>query len=124
MSEIENRAGVEELATLHAERRKIIEQLAPLELLFGSGGDRWESARKRHRHGIAKLIEQEQGSMAENKLERLANADKRHTDYCDEIEGQFVAWMKWKTKLSEIEERIESRLAEMRYQASEMRLSA
>lgn len=137
---VEARAEIESLELLHYERRQAIEDLAPLDLLFGSGGDRWESMRARHRDGTAKLIlaEMEAAWNAKAKpgviavgpfkvpgveeLKRIANSDPRHVTFCDTNEGKFAAYLHAKNKVDEIENRIESRLAEMRFVSTEMRL--
>ena len=121
--EIEARAGVESLATLQAERRRLLAEFAPLDALFGNNNKGWESARKRHRAGIMMLIEGEQGAMAENKLERLANADPRHVRFVEETEAKQPRWYQLKNELAEIEERIESRKAEIYYAGREASLS-
>jgi hypothetical protein len=137
---VENRVSVESLELLHYERRQAIEDLVKLELLFGSGGDRWEAIRARHRDGIAKLILTELetewrkravpgaiavGSFKEpavEALKRMANSDPRHVNFCEEQEGKFAAFLHAKNKVQEIDDRIESRLAEMRYVTAEARL--
>lgn len=123
--ELEGRATVESLEELHQQRRDIIELLAPLELLFGSGGDRWTAARRQHRDGIAKtLLSENSGKdLAQNRLEMLANGDPRHQRFVEETEAKYPKYMMLKTALSEVEERIESRLAEMRFSVSEMRMT-
>lgn len=139
---VEARAEIESLELLHYERRQAIEDLAPYELLFGSGGDRWESIRARHRDGIAKLIltEMETAWNAKAKpgviavgafkgpgveeLKRMANSDPRHTSFCDEREMLYPLYMHASGKVKEIDARIESRLAEMRFVVSEMRMQS
>ena len=130
---IEYRADVDSLEQLHAKRREIIKRLAPLELLFGSGGDRWDANRKRHRNGIAKLIRNEifekwraggakEGwkEPAEAMLERMANSDDRHLNYVVETEGRFAEWMEVKNELDEVNEKIASRDVELRAYTGEL----
>lgn len=123
--EFEGRAAVESLEELHQQRRDIIELLAPLELLFGSGGDRWTAARRQHRDGIAKTILSEPGkeNLAQGKLDILANGDPRHEKFVKETEAKYPRYMMLKISLTEIEERIESRLQEARFATAEARLS-
>lgn len=124
--EFEGRASVESLEELHQQRRDIIELLAPLELLFGSGGDRWTAIRRQHRDGIAKSILNEPGKegLAQGKLEILANADPRHEKFIKETEAKYPMYMMLKTSLTEVEERIESRLQEARFATAEARLAS
>ena len=121
--EFEARASIESLEELQQQRRDVIELLAPLELLWGSGGDRWTSARRQHRDGIAKTLLAEGKDMPQNRLELLANADERHQKFVRDTEAQYARYMMLKTSLTEIEERIESRLAEMRFASTEARLA-
>lgn len=121
--EIEERAGVESLETLHAERRRLLAEFAPLDAQFGNNGKGWEAARKRHRALVSAMVEAEQGTMAENKLERLANADNRHVTFVQDIEAKQPRWYQLKNELAEIEERIESRKAELYYAGREASLS-
>lgn len=123
--EFEGKASVESLEELHQQRRDIIELLAPLELLFGSGGDRWTAMRRQHRDGIAKLILDEPGNsgLAANRLEVLANGDPRHEKFVKDTEAKYPRYMMLKISLTEVEERIESRLAEARFATAEARLA-
>ena len=120
----EAKASVESLEELQQQRRDVIELLAPLELLFGSGGDRWTALRRQHRDGIAKtlLAEAKDQSIAQNRLELLANGDPRHQKFVEDTEAKYPKYMMLKTSLTEIEERIESRLMEARYATAEARL--
>lgn len=118
-TDLEAKAGVESLEVLHAERRTIIAKLAPLEILFGSGGDRWTAKRRQHRDTIAKILMDEQPSLAIGKIEILANADERHVKFCEETEGKYIEYLKEKTALSEVEERIENRKAELYFAGKE-----
>jgi hypothetical protein len=124
--DFEAKASVESLEELQQQRRDVIELLAPLELLFGSGGDRWTALRRQHRDGISKLILGEPGNsgLAANRLEVLANGDPRHEKFVRNTEAKYPKYMMLKTALTEIEERIESRLAEVRYAAAEARLAS
>lgn len=123
--EFEAKASVESLEELQQQRRDVIELLAPLELLFGSGGDRWTAIRKQHRDGIAKtlLAEAKDPSIAQNRLELLANGDPRHEKFVKDTEAKYPKYMMLKTSLTEVEERIESRLQEARYATAEARLT-
>ena len=123
--DFEAKASVESLEELQQQRRDVIELLAPLELLFGSGGDRWTAIRRQHRDGIARLLLGEPGNagLAQNRLEVLANGDPRHEKFVKETEAKYPRYMMLKTSLTEIEERIESRLQEARYATAEARLT-
>ena len=134
---LEVRADVACLEELQSTRRQIITDIAPLELLYGSGGDRWTATRRRHRDGIARLTRDEMFEKWRNAgakpgewkepsealLERHANSDKRHTDFVDETESAFPRWLSLKNELGEIEEKIRSREIELTIFNSEIRLS-
>lgn len=130
---IESRAGIESLDELQHHRRQLIEAIKPLDMLFGSGGDRWTAKRRRHRDGIAKLLRAEMEAAAKvegkpfkepamNHLEMLANADLRHVAFCEKTEASYAEWLELKTLIDETNERIASRELEMRYLQAELRL--
>lgn len=131
---LEYRAETYSLEELQAERREIVKRLAPLELLFGSGGDRWDATRKRHRNGVMKVIRNEMFEKwqamrkgewkepAEGALERMANSDDRHINFVVETEARFADWMDVKTELDDVNEKIASREIELRAYAGELYL--
>jgi hypothetical protein len=124
-AELESRAGVESLEDLQEERRRLVREFASLDKLFGNRKEGWQAQRRAHRDGIATTIERERPDekMAENKLERLANADDRHSTFVANTEGQYDRWFQLRILISEVEERIESRLAEIRFAVAEARLA-
>jgi hypothetical protein len=122
----ESRVGVDALESLHAQRRALVHEIAPLEALFGSGGDRWTAKRRQHRDGIAKLIAASlpdgQKAPSEAWLDRMANADERHKAFCEEQEAKFPRWMWLKNELTEIDEKIANRELAIRAYCAELRL--
>lgn len=123
-TDLEARAEVESLEALHALRREIVDKLAPMELLYGSGGDRAHAARRQHRDTIGKLLRTEMHleDAPQNRIESMANSDDRHVKFCNELEEKFISYRKWQPALDEVNDKIASRLAEIRFAASEMRL--
>jgi hypothetical protein len=116
-----------ESGELHQQRRDIIELLAPLELLFGSGGDRWTALRRQHRDGIAKVILTEPGNrgLAQEQIGSTGQRRPAPREVCKEHRGQIPEVHDAQDiALTEVEERIESRLAEVRYAAAEARLAS
>lgn len=118
MTALESRAEIANLEALQAERRKLVKKYAPLAARFkgGSGnGSSSDAARKRHRAGIANLILREQfrekgeKDPSETALERMANADKRHVDFCDELELQFADFLMLENEIADINEQIRNR---------------
>lgn len=124
-TDLEARAGIESLEGLHAERREIIKRLAPLALLYGSGGDRADAKRKQHRAIVGELLRKELeggADISQTRIEAMANSDKRHLDFCDDLDKQFIDYHHWQTAYLEINERIASREYEARYLTAELRL--
>lgn len=135
-TDLEARIGLPSLEALQYERRLLVKKIAPLEALFGSGGDRWTAKRRQHRDTIAKQIlldlqPKDIGTQlgvsdwkrpSDAALERMANADPRHVTFCEETEAKFADYMILKCSLSEIEELIASREYTSRYLTAELRL--
>lgn len=124
-TDLELRANVESLEQLHAERREIIKKLAPLALLYGSGGDRAEAQRRQHRDVIGKMLREELPDgkdLAQNRIEALANSDSRHLQFCEELKDRYIEYRHWEIALQEVQERIEDRKAAMYYLSNEARL--
>lgn len=136
-TDLEARIGLPSLEALQYERRLLVKKIAPLETLFGSGGDRWTAKRRQHRDITAKQIlaelqptaleQGEDGRLtikrtSDAALERMANADPRHVTFCEDTEARFADYMILKCALSEIEELIASREYTSRYLTAELRL--
>lgn len=124
---LESRAEVENLDALQAKRRAIVKELAPLAAKFKGGTTAGsDSARKRHRAAIARLIldEQFKGKTppSEAALERMANADPRHVDFCETLERQFAKFVVLENDRDDITEQIRSREEELRCYRSELGL--
>lgn len=115
MTALESRAEIANLDALQDKRRGLVKEYAPLAAKFRGGqvaGS--DAARKRHRAMISNLILQEirqegQKDPSETALERMANADQRHIDFCDELEGQFVEFIVKENEIAEINEQIRNR---------------
>lgn len=125
-TDLEERAGIPSLEALHAERREIIDHLSPLLRLYGSGGDRAEAKRRQHRDVIAKLIRSEIPGgvdLPQNRVESMANSDRRHLAFCDTLDQQFIDYQRWATALKEADERIDARRSDQSFVKSEMGLN-
>lgn len=117
--------GIPSLEALHFERREIIKHLTPLKLLYGSGGDRADAKRKQHRTVIEKLLRQELPNgktIAQNRIESMANSDERHLKFCSELDDKFIKFEYWTNCMKEVDERIAAREYESRYATKEMGL--
>lgn len=130
----ELRAEVPSLEALQHQRRQLVKQCAPLSAKFGGSrgqGSPMDSIRKRHRALIMKsiVVEMRQewekptgnpsivrgvfSEPAENKLERLANADPRHIQFCDDLEKECARYDVLQDDIKALNEQIQSRLAEL-----------
>jgi hypothetical protein len=124
-TQLETRAEVPALTRLHHERRVLARALAPLAALFEGGQNPpAEAKRKQHRNVVATLIAAEQGidgDKVESKLERLANADQRHIEFCDRLETLRIKYFLGKVALLEKTEEIRDREEAMRAYNAELR---
>lgn len=130
----EMRADIPSLEELQHKRREIMKEYAPLAAKYKGArgqGSLADSARKRHRSLIMKsiVIEMRQewekpsgnpsivrgafSEPAENKLERLANADPRHIQFCEDVEKEVQRYLWLENEIDEINEIIQSRQAEI-----------
>lgn len=117
---LEYRAEVESLEALQAERRKILPRYAELAAKFKGGSSASaDSKRKQHRALVMTRIRQsldwKDGAKepAENWLERMANADLEHIQFCEKLEREFTEYVLLDYQLTEIQERIRSREVEL-----------
>lgn len=128
---LEHRAEVLNLDALQTVRRNLVEQYAPLAAKFKGGagnGSSSDAARKRHRALIAKsiLIEQFGGDKkepSETALERMANADPRHIEFCDDLERQFAKFIVLENEIADVNEQIRDREERMRVYRAELGLA-
>lgn len=145
---LENRAEVDSLEALQQKRRDLMKRYAPLAAKFKGGAVAGtDAARKRHRALVAKriLVELRQafekgpqqvpskktaGLMvpavfdepSETALERLANADTEHIQYCDKLEADYTRFILLENDIDEIREKIRSREVELYAYNAELRL--
>ena len=127
LTDVEERAGVDNLDALQAKRRKLVAEFAPLAAKFKGGTTAGsDSARKRHRAGIAKLILAEQfkdqKEPSEAALERMANADARHIDFCENLEKQFAKYVVMENDIADVTEQIRNREECLRVYRAELGL--
>lgn len=129
MTALESRAEIDNLEALQDKRRGLVREYAPLAAKFRGGqvaGS--DAARKRHRAMVSNLILQEmrqrgEKDPSETALERMANADKRHIDFCDELEGQFVEFIVKENEIADINEQIRNREECLRAYRAELGLA-
>ncbi len=127
LTDVEERASVDNLDELQARRRKIVAEFAPLAAQFKGGTTAGsDSARKRHRAGIMKLILVEQFKVekapSEVALERMANADERHMKFCDDLEKRFAKYVVLENDIADVTEQIRNREECLRVYRAELGL--
>lgn len=123
---LETRAGIDSLDVLHHKRRAVLEQLAPLKALHGPFG-LWDARRKQMLEALKiralHSLTQANEKTPEWRIDAEAHADEQYAALLDRAEADKVAYLNLDNELSEIEERIRSREAELYAYAREARLS-
>jgi len=132
-SALEARADIEPLDALQQKRREIVKEYAPLEALFGGGNTRLFDAKRKAYRAVIELKVQvnpaDYGLAAgkaptEAAIERAACAAPAYAEYLLKGEEAMVRYLNLKNELAEIEERIESRIVELRAYSAETFLGA
>ena len=130
MSDAEDRAGVEELATLLAERAIIVTKLAPLFALYGPGGTA-ESIRKNEQMRLQGMIRalavatRKEGEKppTESAIEEAARSHKDYLDLTARQTTERATFFTLNADLEAIEYRIQRGQALLRMFAAEARLT-
>ena len=124
---LEERADVEPLEALHHERRSLLPKHSKLWALYGPGGTA-DDRRKAYLAVIA--LELRQGppvagakGWTDGLLDTAARADTRYREFLDKATSGRAKLKVLETRLSEIEDRIESREVELRAYTAEMRMT-
>jgi hypothetical protein len=125
---VESRADVDSLDALQSKRRALVKQYAPLAARFKGGAIAGsDAARKRHRALIAKSIlidakQRGEKDPSEAALERMANADPRHIEYCDALEREFARFVLLENDIADVSEQIRNREECLRVYRAELGL--
>jgi hypothetical protein len=123
---VEGRAEVECLGDLHAQRRLVLDVLAPLKALHGPFG-LFDDRRKQVAESLkirARMTLTEQGvKVTEAAVDAHAYADPQYETLLDEAVLAKVEYLKLENQLSELNERIRSRELELSVYAAEVRLA-
>lgn len=124
---LESRASVESLEALHEERRALLPRFAFLAAKFKGGNSASaDTKRKQHRALVSKRILAEyvgDKALAENALERMANADLEHIKFCEAMEREFTEYVLLEYRITEIQERIRNRETCLNVYNAELRLA-
>jgi hypothetical protein len=122
---VESQAEIPALAGLQYKRRVLARALAPVAALFEGGQTPpAEAKRKQHRQMIGTLIASEKGitgDKVESMLERLANADPRHIDFCAQLDAMRERYYLGRVALLDLNEQIRSREEHHRTHNAELR---
>jgi len=125
---LESRADVQSLDYLHAKRRRIVAELAPLAALFEGGQSPLADAkRKQHRALVSRdLLLNMQGPKgkepSETALERMANAHPRHVAFVELLESKRTRYGELMNAKMEVNEQIRNREHCLTCYAAEARL--
>ncbi len=122
---VEGRAEIEPLEVLHAERRALLREYSKLRALHGSNG-KWDAKRKMMLEAMkikARANMTKRGDkITEAAVDAEAHADDDYTSFViDGITGS-TRYVEVETLVKEIEERIESRTAELYFVGKEIGL--
>lgn len=112
---LESRAEVDSLGDLHARRRQLMTQLAPLQALYGAFG-LWDSRRKQLLESLKVRARMELSASGDDKkkppeaqIDAAAHADPQYERFLDDSYDAKVQFINLDTELSEIQERIRNR---------------
>jgi len=123
LRDLELQIGVDPIDVLQADRRAVVEDLAPLRAKYGPGGT-WDARRKAHRSAIAteiasKLQEERGKAPSEAEVERLAAGDPRVQARLDEAEAEMARYAVLEDECQRYTELLNRGQALIRYVTSE-----
>jgi hypothetical protein len=125
-TELEGRAGIRSLDALHAERRQLLNILAPLQALHGAG-DLWDAKRKQLLEALKvrqRLTLLEQGQkVTEGLVDAMAYADAQYATFLDQGERDRIEYITLRNRYNEIEEQIRDREFSLLAYNSEIKLA-
>lgn len=123
---IEQRAEVDALGFLHAERRQLLVQLNPLRALHGPGG-KWDSKRKALLEAMKvkyRMAFAEAGQKATDAaVDANAHADEQYVRFVDEGITGHIDYLRLQNDYDELTERIRSREIELLAYNGELKLA-
>lgn len=124
--DLEAKAGLLSLDELHARRRMIMRELAPLQALHGRSGV-WDAHRRQLRGAIAAELragwrKEEWGSPTKDAVEDRACADPRYVQAIEAGQKAVVRMIQLETQALEIQEAIKDRESTIWAWGSEARL--
>lgn len=121
--DLEAMIGLDPIEVLQADRRALVEEVAPLRARYGPGGT-WDAQRKAHRSAVANRIATEltaerSKAPSEAELERLAAGDPDVRRLLDEVEAEMAAYWLLEVRITELTELINRDQVLIRYAANE-----
>ena len=127
MSELEERAGIEPLDELLAERLALIAQVAPLRAKYGPGG-LFDPLRKLEIATISattRLLAAKDGvKVTEAFLDEQTHASERYAGFLAEATQERIRWITIEAKIDAIDARIFRGQSLARFAAAELHLQA
>jgi phage gp46-like protein len=124
--EIEARAGVDALGELHARRRQLLVNLAPLKALHGHNGI-WDDKRKAYlecsKVNARMTLTANAQKTTEAAVEAQAYADPEYLKFIDDGIAARIEYITQQNELDEITERIRSREIELLAYNGELKLA-
>lgn len=124
--DLESRVGTDALDDLHARRRALLKQYAPLRALYGPGGI-WDARRKAlveaYKVDARTILTTPDGKKpTDGTVEAMAYSDIRYKTFLDKSEGELITFVTLDVEWREIDERIYSRSLEVSAFSAEARL--
>lgn len=125
LRDFEETVGVDPIDVLQADRRAVIEELAPLRAKYGPGGT-WDARRKAFRSAVAneiamRLVAERSKAPSETELERLAAGDERVLRWLDDVEQEMARYHLLEDHAQSMTELINRGQAILRYASNEPR---
>jgi hypothetical protein len=122
--EAESRAGVEALDLLHAERDKVVGELAPLRAIYGAFGvadhlRKIELARTRQIVQARAVLDGKK--VTQDDLDMMARLHNDYVGYIAEMTTGRTRWVQLEERLTAIDQRFQRSQALVRYVTSEAR---
>lgn len=125
MSALESRAEIDSLGDLHARRRQLMQQLAPLQATYGSFG-MWDARRKALLESLkvrARMDLSCEKKPTEAQIDAAAHADPQYERFLDDSYAAKIEYIHLDTELSEITERIRNRELALMAFTAEVRMA-
>lgn len=126
LTSLEARAEIDSLEDLHARRRSLLREYAPLRALHGPGG-KWDARRKAMLEATkvqARMDMQKAGEkITESAVDTAGHAHENYIKFIEDGITSATRYVELETEISEIEERIKNRETVLYVFGQEMKLA-